>query len=190
MVYTLVEDNMSPALDFTSQMFADHEPPSIALGITNDEFTEIFRDVMEKSVISGFSYAHETDDGTSMVLNIPYDQFVEVEYNVLSKIEPLFVLLGALRYKPTERCLYVFSIASDGKGLGSYILQHTILEARKNGFKSILADCTNSVSQHIFRKHGFLKREEITYGGFEHNGVRSFKNVINTKSVQRMELML
>ena len=154
---TLGEAHMIFALDFTARVFADEEPTSVALGITKDDFADVFYDVMYKSVLSGFSYAADTVGGISIILNIPYDQFLEVEYN---------------------------------GGFASRLLRHAITEAKVRGFESILADCTNVKSQDLFAKLGFVTREEVTYGGFEHNGIYSFKNISGTKSIKRMELQL
>lgn len=191
MNYALGGDDMRFSIEFTSRLFADKEPTSVALGITSDEFTDVFRSIMEKSVLSGYSYASHSECGDAVALNIPYDQFLVVEYNVSRKIEPMFALFDAMKYEPAGKCLYVFSIASDGRGLASQLLQHTIDEARKEGFKSILADCTNIKSQRVFAKFGFVVRIEITYGGFEHTtGGYSFRNIASTTSIQKMELML
>lgn len=191
MLYTLCNDDMRFSMEFTSQIFADKEPTSVALGITSDEFTDVFRSIMETCVSSGYSYASHSEYGDAVALNLPYDQFLEVEYNVSRKIEPMFALFDAMQYEPTGKCLYVFSIASDGRGLASQLLQHVADEARKEGFKSILADCTNVKSQKLFETHGFVTRSEITYSGFEHkSGTYSFKNISNTRSIKKMEKML
>jgi hypothetical protein len=190
MNYALSNDDMRFSIEFTSQIFADKEPTSVALGITSDEFTHVFGDVMERCLVSGYSYASHSEHGDAVALNIPYDQFLNVEYNVLSKIEPMFALFDAMKYEPTGKCLYVFSIASDGRDLASQLLQYTISEAKAQGFKSILADCTNIKSQKLFERHGFVTRAEVTYGGFEHRGMYSFKNVHTTRSIKKMELML
>ena len=190
MVYQLNAGSMSLALQFTSEVFANKEPTTVALGITSAEFEHVFRDVMKKSVFSGFSYADETSGKVSASLSIPYDEFLEVEYNVLKEIEPMFALFGALNYKPDGKCLYMFSLASDGNGTATHVVQHTILEARKSGFKSIVADCTNVKSQKLLGKHGFVTKSEIQYAEFQHDGAYPFKNVTSTPSVQRMELML
>ena len=191
MNYALSNDDLRFAIEFTSQIFADKEPTSVALGVTSDEFTDVFRSIMETSVLSGYSYASHSEHGDSVALNLQYDQFLEVEYNVIDKIEPMFALFDAMKYTPTGKCLYVFSFASDGRGLASQLLQHTIDEARKEGFESILADCTNIKSQKLFEKHGFVTRSEVTYGGFEHkSGTYSFKNISNTRSIKKMELIL
>jgi GNAT superfamily N-acetyltransferase len=190
MNYALSNDDMRFAIEFTSQIFADKEPTSVALGVTSGEFTDVFRSIMEKSILSGYSYASHSEHGDAVALNLPYDQFLEVEYNVIDKIEPMFALFDAMKYEPTGKCLYVFSIASDGRGLASQLLQHTIDEAKAHGFESILADCTNIKSQKLFEMHGFVTRSEVTYGGFEHQGVYSFKNVSTTMSIKKMEKML
>lgn len=190
MNYTLGGDDMRFSMEFTSQIFADKEPTSMALGITSDEFTGVFRSIMEKSVLSGYSYASHSKCGDAVALNIPYDQFLEVEYNVVSKIEPMFALFDTLHYTPSGKCLYVFSIASDGRGLARQLLQHVIDEAKAHGFTSILADCTNIKSQKLFETHGFVTRSEVTYGGFEHQGIYSFKDVRTTRSIKKMEKML
>ena len=190
MLYTLSNDDMRFSIEFTSQIFADKEPTSVACGVTSDEFTDVFRSIMENSVLSGHSYASHSEYGDAVALNLPYDQFLEMEYNVISKIEPMFALFDMLQYTPSGKCLYVFSIASDGRGLASQLLQHTIDEAKAHGFTSILADCTNIKSQKLLETHGFVTRFEITYGDFEHKGVYSFKNVSTTRSIKMMELMI
>jgi predicted GNAT family acetyltransferase len=190
MVYQLVAGSMSLALQFTSEVFANKEPTTVALGITSAEFEHVFRDVMKKSVLSGFSYADETLGKVSTILSIPYDEFLEVEYNVLKEIEPMLALFDALKYEPRGKCLYVFSLASDGSGMATRVVQHTILEARKRGFKTIVADCTNVKSQKLLGKHGFVTKSEVFYDEFQHDGRYPFKNVKGTPSVQRMELML
>lgn len=190
MNYTLTEDDMRFSQEFTSQIFSEQEPTSVALGMTSDEFTTAFRSIMESCVLGGHSYAYHSERGDAVALNLPYDQYLVMEYDVSKKIEPMFALFDAMKYEPSGNCLYVFSIASDAKGLGGQLLQHTIDEARKNGFNSILADCTNIKSQNLFAKFGFVVRSEIAYGGFEHTGKYSFKNIGNTKSIKKMELML
>lgn len=190
MLYTLSSDDMRFSMEFTSDIFADKEPTSVALGITSGEFADVFRSIMESCVLSGYSYASHSEYGDAVALNLPYDHFLEMEYNVISKIEPMFALFDTLQYTPNGKCLYVFSIASDGRGLASQLLQHTIDEAKASGFKSILADCTNVKSQNLFTKFGFVARGEVTYGGFEHDKVYSFKNISSTKSIKRMELVL
>jgi len=57
MDYALSNDDMRFAIEFTSQIFADKEPTSVALGVTSGEFTDVFRSIMEKSILSGYSYA-------------------------------------------------------------------------------------------------------------------------------------
>jgi len=191
MNYTVCIDDMRFSLEFTSDIFASKEPTSVALGITSDEFAHVFRSIMEKSVLSGCSFASHSEFGDAVALNLPYNQFLEMEYNVINKIEPMFALFDMLRYAPSGKCLYVFSIASDGRGLASQLLQHTIDEAKAHGFTSILADCTNIKSQKLFETYGFVTRSEVTYGGFEHkSGTYSFKNIDNTASIKRMELQL
>lgn len=191
MNYTLSNDDMRFSMEFTSQIFADKEPTSVALGITSDEFTTVFRSIMEKSVLSGYSYASHSERGDAVALNLPHDQFLGAEYNVMSKIEPMFALFDTLHYTPGGRCLYIFSIASNGRGLARQLLQHTIGEAKACGFASILADCTNIKSQKLFEKCGFVTRSEVTYSGFEHkSGTYSFENISDTKSIKRMELLL
>ena len=189
MIYILDGDDIQSSMKFTSKLFATKEPTSVSLRITSKEFERAFRNVMEQSIASGYSYKYESKRGKAVILNIPYDQFVDIEYDVFDKIEPMFALFDAMNYKPSGKCLYVFSIASDACGLANDLLKHTIDEARKHDFKCIVADCTNVKSQMLFEKHGFVVRSEITYDGFEQN-IYSFKNICGTKSIQKMELIL
>ena len=45
------------------------------------------------------------------------------------------------------------------------------------GYSTTVAEATGVISQHIFRKHGFVDRNEIAYKDFAHDGGRPFANI-------------
>lgn len=178
-------------ITFTSKIFSEKEPTSVALKISAKDFEYVFQDVMELSIASGFSYGIHTNHRLSaVVLSLPYTTFLTAEYNIIPKIEPMFTLFEMMKYTPTENCIYIFSIASEIGGLASYLLKHTIDEAKRAGFSYVLADCTNIKSQCLFEKHGFITKSSIAYDGFEKNGIYSFKNITCSKSIKRMVLKI
>jgi len=184
-------DSHVEPITFTSKIFSEKEPTSVALKISANDFEYVFQDVMELSIASGFSYGIHTNYRLSAVaLSLPYKTFLTAEYNIIPNIEPMFRLFELMKYEPSGSCIYIFSIASEISGFASRLLQHTIDEAKRVGFDSILADCTNVKSQRLFEKHGFITRSSIAYDGFETNGIYSFKNIGCTKSIKRMELKI
>lgn len=181
--------DVSRAMDFTSSIFSAAEPTSVALGITAEEFTYVFNDVMQKSVSGGLSFSEKN----AVILSIPYDDFLRVKYNVISKIEPMFSLFDTLVYEPddTDTCLYVFSIASSLRdGSASRMLEHTIAKATQSGFSSVLADCTNAKSQRLFERFGFVVRASARYDSFTYAGTKPFGNISCTGSIFRMEYVI
>lgn len=179
--------DVSRAIEFTSSIFSAAEPTSVALGITAEEFTYVFSDVMRKSVTGGLSFS----DKNAVILSIPYDDFLRVKYNVISKIEPMFLLFDTLVYEPANTCLYVFSIASSLKdGSASRMLERTIAEATRSGFSSVLADCTNARSQRLFERFGFVVRASTRYDSFTYAGTKPFETISCTDSIFRMEYVI
>lgn len=183
--------DVSRAIEFTSSIFSAAEPTSVALGITAEEFSYVFDDVMRKSVEGGLSFSEKN----AVILSIPYDDFLRVKYNVISKIEPMFSLFDTLeyKYKPdnADTCLYVFSIASSSRdGSASRMLQRMIAEATCLGFSSVLADCTNSRSQRLFERVGFATRASTQYDSFTYAGIKPFETILCTDDIFRMEYVI
>lgn len=181
--------DVSRAIEFTSSIFSAAEPTSVALGITAEEFSYVFDDVMRKSVAGGLSFFEKN----AVILSIPYDDFLRVKYNVISKIDPMFSLFDTLEYEPdnADTCLYVFSIASSLRdGSASRMLERTIAEATRAGFSSVLADCTNARSQRLFERFGFVVRASARYESFTYAGTKPFETILCTDSIFRMEYVI
>jgi GNAT superfamily N-acetyltransferase len=176
---------------FTARTFAVSEPTSVALGLSKCDLITTFHDVITKSVCSGFSFAIEDQFGEIIAqsLSLPYETFASASYGHIRESAPLFDLFSQLdTYIPPKDSIYMFAISSDvgGVGLGSALLATTIEAAGRNGYATVLGDCTNYKSQSLFKKQGFASIVEINYKNFEYGVSKPFESIVDTRGICRM----
>jgi GNAT superfamily N-acetyltransferase len=104
------------------------------------------------------------------------------------KVGPILALLDALdvQYKQGKSLrvgeyLHLFIIAVTHQYTGSKVAQNLIQACLGNGirkgYKVAVTEATGVVSQHIFRKCGFVDRIEIPYKTFTYHGKRVFATI-------------
>jgi hypothetical protein len=187
----LASKDIPRALAFTARTFVQKEPTSVALKLTTCDFVTTFADVMVASVNSGYSYAivDSDDDIVAQSLSLPYHTFSRVKYGHTRETAPMFALFAELdKFIPPKNTIYIFAISTDvpNEGLATDLLLKTLGESRKDGYEHVAGDCTNVASQHLFKKHGFVKNVEVNYDTFEYGIKRPFQNIITTRGIQRM----
>ncbi|AGE56457.1 acetyltransferase [Paramecium bursaria Chlorella virus NE-JV-1] len=192
-MFRLASKDLPRAMAFTARTFVASEPTSVALKLTTCDFVTAFQDVMQKAVESGYSFAVENEQKNIVAqsLSVPYATFASANYGHTRETAPMFDLFSHLdSYEPHENTIVVFAISSEikGRGLASALLARTIEQASRDGYSSVLADCTNFKSQKLFAKYGFLKRVEINYKNFEYGVTKPFESIVDTRGIQRMTL--
>jgi len=191
----LVSKDVHRAMLFTAKTFVESEPTSKALKLTPCDFITTFSDVMKKSVESGYSFAVQNTDGdiVAQSLSLPFSTFSSAIYFHVREAEPMLNLFSQLdKYIPPDDTIVVFAISStvSNKGLASTLLERTIRQASRDGYSTIMGDCTNFKSQNMFKKHGFHRRAEIEYKTFKYGITTPFRDIKDTRGVQRMILDL
>lgn len=175
---------------FVSRIFVASEPTSVALNFTECDFITAFQDVMRKCVQSNHSFSYlNGGDIVAQSLSVSYDVFSKANYGYTRETQPMFDLFDKLEtYRPSGKCLVMFALCSEfeGRGIASRLLRETIENAKNDGYQMIIADCTNIVSQHIFKRHDFKTVVEVKYRDFDYGIRKPFKDIETTESIQRM----
>lgn len=136
------------------------------------------------------------------------DSPLEVE-QVSHKFAPIFALFQSLEdsYKQDKLIkqneylhLYMLAVAPQNRGKGiAHTLVSTALElGMKRGYEAALTEAANPISQHIFRKAGFVPRHEIRYSQFVYErdgfrpapGHRVFEGIVNASGTVLMDKLL
>ena len=104
------------------------------------------------------------------------------------KFDPIFDILGQLdteyRSGRTGRpgeLLHLFLIGvSDrvaGRGVAQQLVAVCLEHGRRRGYRVAITEATNKVSQHIFRKQGFVTRVQRSYEAHRFNGRPVFASI-------------
>ena len=187
---------------FTSDVFVRKEPICNCLQITKQEFIDAFNNIIHNCCASGMSYCikdPESDEIMSVMLALSYNDYKNShipEWSHTPRITPLLTILDEmahLEYPDPVHTLYLFIACTkdtdevSGKGFAKLLLNRIIDKARSNGYKFIVSDATNVISQHILiNRFGFVNAKEITYNKYVYNDECIFNDIKCTQGVIRV----
>ena len=173
-------------------VFSRHDPPAVAAGLTSNEFEAFVRLLCPKAAAEGLTIVARLADTREMVgAMLTEDSASEMPegINRLSeKFDPIFDILGQLdteyRSGRTARpgeLLHLFLLGvSDrvaGRGVAQQLVAACLEHGRRRGYRVAITEATNEVSQHIFRKQGFVTRVQRSYEAHRFNGRPVFASI-------------
>ena len=174
------------------EVFSLRDPPAVAAKLTAAEFEAFVRLLCPKAAVDGLTIVARlagtrelvgvllTEDSTS----VPPDGMNRLS----AKFDPIFDLLGQLDTKyragqssPPGESLHLFLLGvSDrvaGRGVAQELVKACLEHGASRGYRMAVTEATNKVSQHIFRKLGFVARVERSYEAHHFNGRQVFKSI-------------
>ena len=173
-------------------VFSRHDPPAVAAGLTSNEFEAFVRLLCPKAAAEGLTIvARLADTGEMIGAILTEDSSSEMPegINRLSeKFDPIFDILGQLdteyRSDRTARpgeLLHLFLLGvSDrvaGRGVAQQLVAACLEHGRRRGYRVAITEATNKISQHIFRKQGFVTRVQRSYEAHRFNGRQVFASI-------------
>jgi ribosomal protein S18 acetylase RimI-like enzyme len=185
------------ALDETAHLVANafcrYEPLALAQGIKENEFAELVKLVGPKAQEERLSVVARDIKTTRIIGAMISDDFASPPPAGIERLDkafdPILALLKELdeRYKhgntpnPGEY-LHLFLLAVDhehsNRNVAHGLTQASLEIGRRNGYRIVLAEATNVISQHILRdKLGFAERVAIDYKTFVYDGRRVFESI-------------
>ena len=189
-IYTAQDaDEMARLL---GEVFSRRDPPAAAVGLTPSEFEAFVQLLCPKAAVEGLTIlARRAGTGELVGALLTEDSasaLPEGMGRLSPKFEPIFDILGQLETEyrvdrtlgPGESLhLFLLGVAESAGGCG--VAQHlvsTCLEygARK-GYQLAVTEATNKVSQHIFRKLGFVDRVSRSYVNHRFAGRSAFASI-------------
>ncbi len=183
-------------------VFSRSEPLAVATGLTFDEMQAIVGHLGRRIADAGLSViARDQQSGRLIGASLTDDFAIPPpdDIDVLpGKFRPIAEVLEELdqQYRKAHRLnpgevlhLLMVAIAPDsgGKGVASMLLTLTLEHGKQKGYVKAVGEATGKVSQHIFRKHGFVERFHIRYGDFLYEGKPVFNSISEHEALILME---
>jgi ribosomal protein S18 acetylase RimI-like enzyme len=187
------------------EVFAHHDPPAVAVGLTPAEFEAFVRLFCAKAAVEGLTTvarSAETGEMVGVLLTEDSSGALPVGMEHLSaKFDPIFDLLGQLdaEYRAGEparpgECLHLFllGVAPDygGQGIAHQLVTRCLAHGASRRFRVAVTEATNTTSQHIFRKQGFVERVRRSYASHRFDGRAYFASITEQGGPMLMERSL
>jgi ribosomal protein S18 acetylase RimI-like enzyme len=187
----LTKDALNETAVMTAEAFACYDPVMTSLGIPSSDFAEFVRLLGPRAEEELTVIATDLESGQIIGAMITDDFAINPPAEIKQlgeKFEPVWALLDELdaQYKrrrilPTGKYLHFFLLAVDHQYSGRHVAQNLVQVCLENGVKKSykvgVVEATSCVSQHIFRKFGFVDRFEVPYQTFAHQGRLVFESI-------------
>jgi ribosomal protein S18 acetylase RimI-like enzyme len=196
------EDAMAKLL---GEVFSRGDPPAVAAGLTASEFEAFVRLFCPKAEAEGLTIVARHSRTRELVgALLTEDSASEMPEGVdrlSAKLDPIFDILGQLdavyrsdrRVRPGESLhLFLLGVAEQvaGKGVAQQLVATCIELGSKKGYRMAVTEATNKVSQHIFRKLGFVERVRRSYQTHRFDGRAVFASIADQGGPMLMDRSL
>jgi ribosomal protein S18 acetylase RimI-like enzyme len=175
-----------------AEVFSRYDPPAVAAGLSATEF-EVFVHLLcpqvpadGLTVVARLAGSGElvgallTEDSASA----PPDGMDRLS----AKFNPIFDILGQLEAEYWGNCkmhpgesLHLFLLGvSDrvaGRGVAQQLVAACLEHGKRRGYRVAVTEATNRISQHVFRKQGFVERVKRSYAVHRFDGQHVFASI-------------
>src|SRR5215472_6850045 len=192
----------SEVIRLLANVFSESEPPALAMGLSTKEL-EQFLDTIAPTVIpQGLTVIARSVDTGTLAGVLFADDFGNPpgidRRRISSKFLPIFAMLELLdeqfRKEVTVcrgKCLHLFMLAVDGqfagRGIGQELIKACIENGCRRGYGTALTEATGKISQHIFRKNGFIQRFSVPYRSFMYENRPVFASIQGQEGAMLMD---
>lgn len=182
-------DEMSRLL---GEVFADRDPPAVAVGLTASEFETFVRLYGPKADAEGLTVVARSAATGDMIGALLAEDSASAQpdgFEQLSpKFSPIVDILGQLdteysaaRPKRPGESLHLFLLGVAqgfaGRGIAQRLVAECLVLGGRKGYRIAVTEATNKASQHVFRKMGFVERVRRSYGDHLFEGQAYFDSI-------------
>ncbi len=196
------EDEMAQLL---GEVFSQRDPPAVATGLTPSEFEAFVRLFCPKAEAEALTIvARSADTGEMMGALLAEDSasaLPEGMDRLSAKFNPIFDILGQLEaeYRGGQTVclgewlhLFLLGVAGQfaGHGVAQQLVARCLDNGARRGYRVAVTEATNKVSQHIFRKQGFVERVRRSYMDHRFQGQAVFASIVDQEGPILMDKQL
>lgn len=165
--------------------FAHRDPPAAAMGLTPGEFEKFARLFCSKAASEGLTIVARSSETAEMVgVLLAKDSagaMPEGMDTLSPKFDPIFDIIGELDFpdqdnsalRPGESLhLLLLGVAERfaGHGIAQQLVAECMANGCRKGYRVAICEATNTTSQYVFRKLGFVERARGSYQDHRFNG--------------------
>jgi ribosomal protein S18 acetylase RimI-like enzyme len=195
-------DEMSRLL---GEVFAERDPPAVAVNLTAAEFETFVRLYGPRAEAEGLTVvARSAVTGEMVGALLAEDSGSEPPAGfeqVSPKFNPIFDILGQLdaeysggQARPRGESVHLFLLGVArgyaGRGIAQQLVAECIANGRRKGYRVAVTEATNTTSQHVFRKQGFIERVRRSYKDHQFGGRGFFASIADHGGPMLMEKRL
>lgn len=175
-----------------ADVFTTADPPAVAVGLDASEFALLVELYRTRAGDQGLTMiARDSQSGALVGALLAEDSaapFPEGVERLSPKFEPIFDILGQLdgEHRSTRpvfpgESVHLFLLGVSGaharQGIAQRLVSESITRGAALGYRVAVTEATNVVSQHVFRKLGFVERARRSYGTFRYGGKAPFAGI-------------
>ena len=187
------------------EVFSRHDPPAVAAGLTPSEFEAFVRLFCPRAAAEGLTIVARlagTGELVGALLTEDCASTLPDGMDQLSaKFDPIFDILGQLdteyrggqAVRPGESLhLFLLGVSerAAGQGVAQQLVAACLEHGARRGYRVAVTEATNKVSQHIFRKQGFVARVWRSYQTYRFDGREVFGSIAEHGGPMLMEKSL
>ncbi len=174
------------------EVFSRRDPPAVAVGVTPSEFEAFVRLFCPKAAEEGLTIVARRSGTRELVGALLTEDSASALPDGMDrlspKLEPVFDILGQLdveyRAGRTLRTgesihLFLLGVAESvaGQGVAQHLVSRCLEYGAQKGYRLAVTEATNEISQHIFRKRGFVERVRRSYEDHRFDGQAVFASI-------------
>ncbi|HSB16806.1 MAG TPA: GNAT family N-acetyltransferase [Bryobacteraceae bacterium] len=174
------------------EVFSRRDPPAVAVGLTAPEFEAFVRLYCSKAAAEGLTILARHAGTLELAGALLAEDSALAPPGGMErlspKFEPIFDILGQLdaEYRcgrpphPGESLhLFLLGVAESaaGRGVAQHLVTTCLEYGARKGYQLSVTEATNTVSQHIFRKLGFVERVRRSYSSHRFAGRAMFASI-------------
>lgn len=178
--------------ELLAEVFAQHDPPAVAAGLTPSEFEAFVRLFCPKAAAEGLTVIARSATTGEMIGALLTEDSASAPPDGMdhlsARFDPIFDILGQLdagyrsgqAVRPGESIhLFLLGVARRfaGRGAAHQLVAECLANGARKGYRVAVTEATNKTSQHIFRKHGFVERVRRSYGDHRFEGRAVFASI-------------
>lgn len=187
------------------EVFIRRDPPAYAVGLNATEFEDFARLLCPKAITGELTIVARRADTNELVgVMLTEDcasAMPEGMERLSGKFEPILDILGQLgteywgnRLAQPGEALHLFLLAVAeqvaGRGIAQRLVADCLEHGARKGYRLAVTEATNKISQHVFRKLGFVERVRRSYESHRFDGRACFASIAEQGGPMLMDRFL
>jgi len=174
------------------EVFSRYDPPAVSAGVTASEFEAFVQLFCPKAASDGLTIVARLGGTEELVGALLTEDCAsdppEGMDQLSASFAPIFDILGELdseyrgdrEVRPVEMLhLFLLGVSPKvaGQGVAQQLVGRCLEHGSRRGYRLAVTEATNKVSQHIFRKQGFVERVRRSYLTHRFDGRAVFQSI-------------